>query len=69
MIIINTRLLHFLMFSRYVYCNFAFFEGFFFLFKNFRGDIPTDFETIEGTIMKLFLMSLGEYKVSSSSVA
>jgi hypothetical protein len=42
-------------------------EGFFFLFKNFQGSLPNDFETIEGTIMKLFLMSLGEYKVSLSS--
>ena len=35
------------------------------MFKNYQGSEPTDFETIQGTVMKVFLMSLGEYKVSN----
>jgi len=52
----------------FMVCFHYFFEGFYFLFKNFQGSTPTDFATIEGTVMKLFLMSLGEFKVSELSL-
>ena len=39
--------------------------AFYFLFKDFRGTEPTEFATIGGTVVLMFEMTLGEYKVSS----
>ena len=40
--------------------------GFYFLFKNYQTDSESDFATVGDTVMMLFEMTLGEYKVSES---
>jgi len=44
------------------YCNCV--TGFFFLFRNYRGNTPSDFSSREETLMTVLEMTLGEYKVN-----
>jgi len=37
--------------------------GFYFLFKNYKGDTTSSFSTVGDTAMMLFGMTLGEYEV------
>ena len=43
--------------------------GFYFLFKNYQGDTQSDFATVGDTVMTLFEMTLGEYKVYSANLS
>lgn len=38
--------------------------GFYFLFKKYQAESQSDFATVGDTVMMLFEMTLGEYKVS-----
>ena len=44
-------------------CVYVLYAGFYFLFKNYKGDTTSSFSTVGDTAMMLFGMTLGEYEV------